>query len=37
MTDQDAIDFVGYLIGSFAVGYAIGFLTVTFKKLPDQI
>jgi hypothetical protein len=37
MTNQDAIDLVSYLIGSFAVGFAVGFLTVSFKKALDQI
>jgi F0F1-type ATP synthase assembly protein I len=37
MLDTDAIELVSYLIGSFVVGFGIGFLTISFRKALDTI
>jgi hypothetical protein len=37
MLSQDALDLIGLLLSSFAVGYLIGFLNVHAHKLLDQI
>jgi hypothetical protein len=37
MLATDALELVSYLIGSFAIGYGIGFLTISFRKALDQI
>ena len=37
MTDLDALELVSALIGSFAMGYGVGYITVYFQKMLDQI
>lgn len=37
MTESDSIELVSYMLGSFAVGYGIGLLTVSFKKSFDLL
>lgn len=37
MTNSEVIELVGLLIGSFAIGYGVGFLNMVFFKALDQI
>lgn len=37
MTTSESLELASYLIGSFAIGYGIGFFNVSFQKLLDQI
>lgn len=37
MSESDIVYLIGYLLGSFCVGYAAGFLTTTLKKGFDQV
>lgn len=37
MTSADLIEFVGYLAGAYAVGFAAGFYMATFKKAVGQV
>lgn len=37
MSEADVIEYVGYLVGLYAIGWASGFLLLTFKKLTDKI
>jgi len=37
VSDQDALELVSFLIGSFAIGFGIGILTAYFRKALDLI
>lgn len=37
MTETEILTLVSYMMGSFAIGFGIGFFTVAFKKMFDQI
>ena len=37
MPDQDVIDLVEYLIGSFALGFVVGMMINAFKKALEQV
>lgn len=36
MTNPEILMLVSYMIGAFILGFGIGFLTVSFKKMFDQ-
>jgi len=37
MTDSEALELVSYMIGAFAIGWGVGFLTVSFTKALERI
>lgn len=37
MSQADVLQYVSYLAGAYAIGWASGYLLLTFKKLMEKI
>lgn len=37
MSEEELLQYIGYLFGSYALGWASGFLMLTFKRAMDML